>query len=275
MADLDISNISRKISEYFVNGIPVMGQFLIKVILALVIYVILAKLITLFCRSLEKQMIKSAIPKETRTFLNSFGKVALHVLVIFVIAGQIGIKESSVAAILASAGIGIGLALQGGLSNLSAGVVIILAKPFVAGDYIIESTNNYEGTVRKIELYYTTLATFDNQMVVIPNSILAGKTIINVTAMEERRLEIILNIYYESDLKAAKATLLEILNDEEGIIQEREINVFVEVLGAQTIQLGLWAWVKNDDYNKVRWEINEKIKAAFDQGRIEMCHMHQ
>ena len=272
MEDLDINSIPERISEYFTNGIPVIGQFLVKVILALIIYFILAKLIKLFCRFLEKQMIKSAIPKETRTFLNSFSKVALHVLVIFVIAGQVGIKESSVAAILASAGIGIGLALQGGLSNLAAGVIIILAKPFVASDYIIESTNNYEGAVKKIELYYTTLATFDNQMVVIPNSILAGKTIINVTAMEERRLEIILDIYYEADLNKAKATLLKILNGDEGIIQEREINVFVEALGTQTVQLGLWAWVTNDDYDDVRWRINEKIKEAFDQGDIEICH---
>ena len=266
------STVITSISEYFKKDIPVVGQFVLKMIMALIVYLILAKIIKWSCRTLEKRLIKSAIPKEMRTFLTSFSKVALHVVVIFTIAGQLGVKESSVMAILASAGIGIGLALQGGLSNLAAGVIIILAKPFVAGDYITESVHSYEGTVKKIELYYTTLATFDNQMVVIPNSVLAGNTIINVTAMEERRLEIIFGIYYESDLQKAKDILLTILKNDSGVIQDRDINVFVEELGPQAVRIGLWAWVKNEDYYNIRWEINEKIKEAFDQGHIEICH---
>ena len=267
-----IANIPKQISEYFKKDIPIVGQFILKMLIALIVYLILAKIIKWACRVLEKRLIKSAIPKETRTFLTSFSKVALHVIVIIVIAGQLGVKESSVMAILASAGIGIGLALQGGLSNLAAGVIIILAKPFVAGDYIIESVQSYEGTVKKIELYYTTLATFDNQMVVIPNSVLAGNTIINVTAMEERRLEIIFGIYYESNLQRAKEILFSILKADPGILQDRDINVFVEELGSDSVKIGFWAWVKNDDYYDIRWEINEKIKEAFDQGHIEICH---
>jgi Small-conductance mechanosensitive channel len=272
MKDLSFNAISEMIFKYLEDDIPAIGRFVFKMALALLVYFILSKIIKWICNTIEKNLIKSAIPKETRTFLTSFSKVALHVVVIMMIAGQLGAKESSVMAILASAGIGIGLALQGGLSNLAAGVVIILAKPFVAGDYITESANNYEGTVKKIELYYTTLATFDNQMVVIPNSVLAGNTIVNVTAMEHRRLEIIFGIYYESNLQVAKDILFSILRNDEDIIQDKEINVFVEELGAQSVQIGLWAWVKNSDYFDVRWKINEKIKEAFDQGHIAICH---
>lgn len=272
MADIDVNKIIKGISDFFDSDSKNIGHFLAKVAVALVVYIIAARLINWFCRMLEKRLIKSAIPKETRTFLSSVSKVALHLLVILLIAAQLGISETSVAALVASAGVAIGLALQGGLSNLAAGAVIILAKPFVAGDYIIESTHNYEGTVKKIELYYTTIATYDNQLVVIPNSVLGGNTIVNATAMEERRLEIIFGIYYESDLKKAKEILRSILEDDEEINHDKDIEVFVEELATDAVKIGFWAWVKSDDYFDMRWKINEKIKEAFDQGHIEICH---
>ena len=272
MSNLNINKIAEKITNFFESDSKNIGHFVAKVAIALIAYMIATKLINWICKVLEKHMIKSAMPKETRTFLTSVSKVAMHLLVILIIAAQLGINETSVAALVASAGVAVGLALQGGLSNLAAGAVIILAKPFVAGDYIIESTHNYEGTVKKIELYYTTLATFDNQMVVVPNSVLAGNTIVNATAMAERRLEIIFGIYYESDLKKAKEIIRSILDNDDEINHDKEINVFVEELASDSVKLGFWAWVSSEDYFDVRWKINEKIKEAFDQGHIEICH---
>lgn len=272
MSNINITRIAKDLTSFFEGDSKNIGYFLTKVAVALIVYIIAVKLIKWFCSLLEKRLIKSALPIETRTFLTSVSKVALHILVILFIAAQLGINETSVAALVASAGVAIGLALQGGLSNLAAGAVIILAKPFVAGDYITESTHNYEGTVKKIELYYTTLATYDNRMVIIPNSVLAGNTIINTTAMAERRLEIIFGIYYESDLKQAKTIIRLILDNDEEINHKKEIEVFVEELAPDAVKIGFWAWVKSEDYFDVRWKINEKIKEAFDQGHIEICH---
>jgi len=272
MLSQNISKMVQDITKFFDSDSQNIGHFLIKVVIALIVYLIAVKLIKGLCKVLEKYLIKSAMPKETRTFLTSVGKVILHILVILLIAGQLGINETSVAALIASAGVAIGLALQGGLSNLAAGAIIILAKPFVAGDYIIGSNHNYEGTVKKIELYYTTIATYDNQLVVIPNSILGANAIVNTTAMEERRLEIIFSIYYEADLDKTKEILRLILANDDEINHDKEIEVFVEELGSDTVKIGFWAWVKSDDYHKMRWKINGKIKEAFDQGHIEMCH---
>jgi len=272
MANLNVNQIAEDISNFFDNDSQNIGHFLIKVGIALVAYFIAAKLIGWLCKGMEKRLIKSAMPKETRTFVSSLAKVGLHILVLLFIAAQLGINETSVAALVASAGVAIGLAIQGGLSNLAAGAIIILAKPFVAGDYIIESTNGKEGTVKKIELYYTTLETYDNEMVVIPNSILAGNIIVNTTATDERRLEIIFGIYYESDVKKAKEILRDILENDEEITRKKDIKVFVEELATDCVKLGFWAWVKSENYFDMWWKINEKIKEAFDQGHIELFH---
>ena len=267
-----ISKIFEDIMAFFESDSTSIGHFMAKVAVALIIYIVAAKLIKWACRILEKRLIKSPMPKETRTFLVSVSKIASHILVILFIASRLGINETSVAALLASAGVAIGLALQGGLSNLAAGAVIILVKPFVAGDYIVETSHGYEGEVEKIELYYTTIITYDNRSVVIPNSILGSDIIVNETAMEERRLEIIFGIYYESDLKKAKAILRSILENDDEINQKKDIKVFVDELAPDAVKIGFWAWVKSDDIFDVTWKINEKIKEAFDQGHIEICH---
>ena len=272
MSNLNVNQIAEDISDFFDSDSKNVGHFLAKVAIALIVYLVAAKLIRLFCDALKKPLKKSAMPVETRTFLSSLIKVGLHILVILFIAAQLGISETSVAALVASAGVAIGLALQGGLSNLAAGAVIVLAKPFVAGDYIVETASNREGTVKKIELYYTTIETYDNEMVVIPNSILASNTIVNTTATEERRLEIIFGVYYESDIKQAKAILRSILENDDEINHEKEIHVFVEELATDCVKLGFWAWVKSEDYFDMSWKLNEKIKEAFDQGHIELFH---
>ena len=269
---MKITEVFNSVVSFLESDSKSIGHFLAKVAIALLVYFIAAKLIKGICKLLERRLIKSPMPVETRTFLSSVVKVALHLLVVLLIAASLGVNETSVAALLASGGVALGLALQGGLSNLAAGSIIILTKPFVAGDYIIESTHGYEGTVNKIELYYTTIETYDNQMVVIPNAILGDNIIINTTAVEERRLEIVFGIYYESDLKKAKAILRQILEEDDEIIRKDDIEVFVEELSPDAVRIGFWAWVKSDCHVEMGWKINEKIKEAFDQGHIEICH---
>ena len=130
---------------------------------------------------------------------------------IFNIAISLGVKESSVAALLGTAGVTVGLALQGGLANLAGGVLLLMFKPFVVGDYIIQDqANGCEGTVAKIEICYTTLLSIDNKKIVVPNGTLSNSTIINVTAKENRKLEIKVGISYEADIRKAKKVLEDI-----------------------------------------------------------------
>jgi len=260
------------ISKYLDKQLPEVGKFFLGVILAIIAYYIGSNLIKWVCRVFKKNLAKTSAPVEAITFITSFAKAVLYILLIFTIAMQLGVKESSVAALLASGGVALGLALQGGLSNLSAGVIILFMKPFVAGDYIIESSGGNEGTVKRIELYYTTLTTFDNRMVMIPNSSLANSMVTNVTAMNERRLEIIVGVSYEADLRRAKDILLLLLQQDADILSDMEINIFVDSLDQNAVRIGFRAWVATDNYMNAKWRLNEKIKLSFEQAGIEIYH---
>lgn len=257
---------------YFKKQLPEAGGVFLTVTLAIAAYYIGSKLIKWICGVLKKYLAKSNAPLEAITFLTSFAKTVLYILLVFSIATRVGVKESSVAALLASGGLAFGLALQGGLSNLAAGIIILLVKPFVAGDYIIESNGGNEGTVKKIEMYYTTLTTYDNRMVVIPNSALAGSTITNVTAMDERKLQSIIGISYEADLRRAKEILLALLQSDADVLADREMKIFVDSLDETSVKLGFRVWVKTDCYGDAKWRLNEKIKVSFDQAGIEIYH---
>ena len=203
-------------------------------------------------------------------FLTSFVKTALYFLLIVSIAVRFGIKESSIAALLASGGVAIGLALQGGLSNLAGGVIIMLLRPFTVGDYIIENTNSQEGTVVKIDLFYTTLSTVDNRRITIPNGNITNSSIVNVTSQDKRKLEIKVMIGYQSDLKKAKGILETLLHADPAIMSEQEMLVFVDELADDGVILGLRAWVKTEDYWPAKWRLNEEIKLTFDEEDIDI-----
>ena len=203
-------------------------------------------------------------------FVSSVVKAALYCLLVISIATSFGVKESSIAALVASGGVAVGLALQGGLSNLAGGVIILLLKPFVVGDYIIENTDKQEGTVVRIDLFYTTLSTVDNKRITIPNGTLTSASIVNVTAQDKRQLDLKIQISYGSDLKKAKVILENMLYGDASILHDDGIQVFVDELAADGVVLGLRAWVGSADYWPTRWRLNEKIKLTFDEEGIEL-----
>ena len=181
---------------------------------------------------------------------------------------QLGLKEASVAAVIASMGVGLSLALQGGMANLAGGMLILILKPFSLGDYIIESVGKYEGTVKKIDMFYTTVSTVDNRLVIIPNGQLTNNSIINVTAQDKRQLEIKVGISYDDDIRRAKSIIEELLKKQEYIMSDQDMSIFVDELGESSVVIGLRAWVPTDKYWKTKWEMNEKIKLAFDEAGI-------
>ena len=184
------------------------------------------------------------------------------------IVTSLGVEPASIAALLASGGVAIGLALQGSLSNFAGGVLILLLKPFVVGDYIIEDTNKNEGTVKEIQIFYTKLATVDNKTIVIPNGTLANTSLTNVTAKDERRLDLTVGISYEADLKAAKETIEKILREDESVLQTEELIVYVDSLADSAVMIGSRCWVKTNEYWPARWRILEKIKLTLDENEI-------
>lgn len=244
------------------------GSFLIKAVFCIAVYLIGRKVIGWLVRTVRKMLEKSSVSAGAVTFVSSAVKIILYGILILWIAIQFGVKESSVAALVASAGVGIGLALQGGLSNLAGGFLILFFHPFQVGDFIITQGN--EGTVRKIELLHTTLQTMDNRRIIVPNGNLANNVIVNVTASDKRRLEIKVGISYEDDVRKAKEILERLIREEEQSLSGEEHQVFVSELSDSSVVMGIRFWVNTDQYYPVMWRMNEKIKEEFDREGIHI-----
>ena len=254
--------------KYIQENIPSLIGFGFQVILSLIFFFIGRMLIS-WIRKLTRTMLqRSSADKGVEQFVDSLLKFGLNAILIFTIATKFGVDTASVAAIIASAGVAAGLALQGSLSNFAGGVLILLLKPFVVGDYIIEDNNGNEGTVQEIQMFYTILLTMDNRSVIIPNGMLTNNSLTNVTQMDERRLEVKVSISYESDLRRAKEILRELMEQESRINQEREQLIFVSELGADGVEIGMRCWVKTDEYWPVKWQMLENIKLTFDEEGI-------
>ena len=249
---------------------PMIIQFALRVVLALVVFWIGSRLIKWVRKLVARSLDRSNVDKGVEQFIDSLLKFLLYFLLVFSIGTRFGLNATSVAAVLASAGVAIGLALQGSLSNFAGGVLILLLKPFVVGDYIIEDSNKQEGTVTEIQIFYTKLATVDNKVIVIPNGALANNSLTNVTAQTERRLDLSVGISYESDLKKAKEVIEALLLNDECVLKEKEIAVFVDSLGDSAVVIGARSWVKSQDYWTTRWRLLENMKIALEENGISI-----
>lgn len=254
--------------QYLQDHIPNLISFAIEIVLALIFF-FLGRIAIKWIRKLTRKMLeRSNVDKGVETFVDSLLKFMLYGILLFTIATKFGFDTASVAALIASAGVAVGLAVQGSLSNFAGGILILLLKPFVVGDYIIEDNHGDEGTVKEIQLFYTKLLTFDNRTVVIPNGMLTNNSLTNVTHMDERKLELKVSISYESDLLKAKAVLADLIRKESRIMQDKEHRIFVDELGDDGVILGMRCWVSTEDYWNVRWDMLERIKLTFDRESI-------
>ncbi|MBR3607524.1 MAG: mechanosensitive ion channel [Lachnospiraceae bacterium] len=245
-------------------------DFGLKVLLAVLILIFGLQFIKIFRKIIKKSLNKANADLGVTQFIDSFVKIGLYVVLIMIIATGFGVNVTSVIAVLGSAGVAVGLALQGSLSNLAGGVLILILKPFKVGDYIIEDANKNEGTVTEIQIFYTKLTTGDNRVIILPNGSLANTSLTNVTQAPYRRLELIVGISYESDLKKAKQLLSQMIDEDEKVIQEKDKNVYVDMLDQSSVNLGIRCWFLKEDYLEGKWRLTEQIKLIFDENNISI-----
>lgn len=266
---MEMKNWIETLTAYVDHTIPAAALTLtMKIVTCLLVYVIGTRLIGVLSKSVRKAMEKSRLRAGIVTFVASLVKIVSYSVLILWIAVQFGVKESSIAALVASGGVGIGLALQGGLSNLAGGVQILLLQPFQIGDYIM--TQGCEGTVKKIEILHTTLMTIDNKKIIVPNGSLANNVIVNVTGADKRQLEMKVGISYEDDVKTAKRVLEHLIKEEKRILDGDGYQVFVSELGEMSVLMGFRCWVDADQYFPVLWSMNERIKEEFDRAGLHI-----
>ncbi len=240
------------------------------ILLALIVLFVGTKLVKWILKLTEKSFSKGRLEPIVIKFLLSLIKFLLYALIIIVIIGILGIPTSSFIAALSAAGLAVGLALQGSLSNFAGGVLILLFKPFKIGDYIKEDTHSNEGVVVGIDLFYTKLQTPDNKCIVVPNGTLANSSLTNFTQQKKRRVDIKVGISYDSDIKLAKDTLLEVMHSYDKVLKDEEITVYVDELAESQVTIGARAWAATDDYWTTRWDLLEQFKAALEEKGIEI-----
>lgn len=267
----EAKNLVDRYQQYFSDYLPGLTRFGLRVVIALLVFIGGRKVIQWVVNLIKASMQKASVDKGVIQFTGSLLRVVLYALLVFNIATNFGVKESSVAALLGTAGVTVGLALQGGLANIAGGIMLLIFKPFQVGDYIIiAQQNDCEGTVYKMEICYTTLISIDNKHIVIPNGTLSSSIITNVTARDLRKLEIKVGISYDADIKKAKAILEDILHNDEDTRDDEGMVVFVDELGESAVIMGLRVWVATEKYWPARWRLNELIKEAFDANGIEI-----
>lgn len=240
----------------------------IRLIIALLIFLIGKKIIKHFVKVIKKSLEKANLEEGTIHFLSSFIYIVGMVILIFIVAGYLKFSTGPIVAALGSAGLAIGLALQGSLANFAGGVLILVMKPFRVGDYICALGS--EGVVTKIDIVYTTLCTSDNKSIVIPNGSLSNTQIINVTKESKRRVDLAIGIDYGEDIRRVKKILMETAGKHELVLKDEEIQVFVQDFDSSAISMGIRVWTATENYWTVKWDLQEQIKIVFDANKVSI-----
>lgn len=259
------------IIEKFLKELPEKAWNLgVRVLLSIIVLFIGIQVIKLIRKIVKNSLSRGNADKGVVQFADSFVKASLYTLLIITIASGFGLDAASILALLGSAGVAIGLAIQGSLANFIGGVLILLLKPFKVGDYIKEDSGGNEGTVTTIELFYTKLTTPDNKVIVLPNGTLANSSLTNVTACDSRRMDLIVGIAYDSDIRQAKEVLQQVLEEDEAVLKDKDHFVYVDELAESAVNIGIRCWFSMDDFWQGKWRVTENVKYALDEAGINI-----
>ena len=264
---LDLDSVRKSILsvvyEYLGRTGVLFMEFLGNCVIALLILIIGLKLSNYVVKLCKRVFERSKMDLMIQTFLLSCMRIGLKILVVFIAVQQVGVQASSIIAVIGSAGLAVGLSLQGSLSNIAGGVILLVVKPFQVGDYILEESSGKEGTVQSIGIMYTKLSSMDNKAILIPNGNLSNASITNVTNQDKRRVDLLVGIEYSEDIKKVKEILSEVIESEPVLLKEDPVKVYVSDFRESCIDIGIRYWVRTEDYWESRWRVLEKIKYAF------------
>lgn len=245
--------------------LPTIVTRLIGIIILLIIWPKITKMIL---GGVERVLDGKKVEPLLKSFTMSILKTLLYIVLFFLVIGILGIKATSLLTVLGTAGLAIGLALQGSLTNLAGGVLILFFKPFVKGDYIVSGA--LSGTVDKIQILYTCLITPDNRVIVIPNGQLANGAITNVSRMPIRRLDLMFSVSYDTSIPKVKEVLNKVAKEHPKVLQDRAFNIRLSVQNASSLDFICRVWVKSEDYWNTKFDFMEIVKEEFDKNNIEI-----
>ena len=245
-----------------------MSSFGISLFIALFILVIGRQVVKILIKVISSALERSNTEDTVRIFVTNLLNTLLTIVVFIAAINQLGIQTTSIIAVLGAAGLAIGLALQGSLSNFAAGILIVIYRPYKVGDYI--QADNHLGTVDDIQIFSTVLKTPDNKLVIVPNGSIMNGSIVNFSNQDKRRVDIIASCSYEDDIDKVKSVLADILSKDDRILSEPMPRIAVSELADSSVNLIVRPWVKNSDYIDVYYSLLEEIKKRFDQEGISI-----
>lgn len=236
------------------------------VIVALIIFFVGKMLISLINTLLAKMLERRNIDPTIQSFLKSFVNVLLIILLLITTVSALGVNTTSFAALLASAGVAVGMALSGNLQNLAGGILILLFRPYRVGDYI--NAQGFEGKVKEIQIFHTILLTYDNREVFIPNGAMSSGNITNLSTTSERRYDLVISVEYGEDIEKVRRVLLDIVSNDSRILQTPEPVIILDQLAASSVDVRCRIWVNTADYWSVANELTEKVYNEFNRQHI-------
>lgn len=272
LESVSAENASAILNDYVI-------PFGMKLIVAIIIYVVGKIVVNILIGVLGKLLSKSKYDPMLVDFLKAIARSVLMLFVIIAAIGHLGVDTTSLIAILGAAGLAIGLSLQGSLSNFAAGVMLLIFRPFKAGDFV--DAGGDSGTVKNISIFTTLLVTPDNKEIIVPNGAIYSNNITNYSAKDTRRVDMVFGIGYGDDLKKAKALLEEIVSQDERILKEPGTQIAVSELGDSSVNFVVRPWVNSADFWAVKFDTTEAVKLRFDAEGISIpfpqmdVHVHK
>jgi small conductance mechanosensitive channel len=258
---MDLSNIIPKLQEWA-------AFYSLKIVAAVAIFIVGRWIAKLLRNLVERIMTKGKVDETLVKFVGNITYVVLIVIVVIAALNQLGVQTTSFIAIIGAAGLAIGLALQGSLANFAAGVLMIIFRPFKLGDYVEGA--GAAGTVEEISIFTTHLKSPDNKTIIIPNAKITGDNIINYSAKDSRRLDLVFGVSYNDDLQKVKAVLYDILKNDDRILKDPAPTIGVLELADSSVNFAVRPWVRTGDYWTLFFDLKEKIKERFDAEGISI-----
>lgn len=260
-----LTDVWKAITDFYqANGPEYLNRFFYMILILVLGYY----LVRFSASAIEKGIIKTKVDKSVRTFTVNVYKTLGYLFVIIACLSQLGIDTTALAAALAAIGLAIGLSLQGTLSNLAAGLVIVLFKFFKAGHYV--EIAGVGGFVEEVSIFTTQLRTPDNKGVILPNNKIISEKIINYSKNKTRRMDIVIGVSYASDLKMVRSVIQKVLNEEKRLLKEPKADIVVGELADSSVNFFVRPWVNSGEFLSVKFSLLEKLKTEFDKNKIEI-----
>jgi small conductance mechanosensitive channel len=247
-------------------------EFGAKLIFAALLVFVGSKLINAFLKFVCKSIWYEKIDVNIQAFIKSFVKLLLYTIMLISAAAILGIPAASLITMLASAGVAVGLALQGALSNLAGGLMILFFKPFKVGDMI--EADGHNGVVSGITVFYTILTTVDNKKITLPNGSLTNSSVVNYSASPTRRVDFVFSVDYSSDVDNVKKILMDVIAKNEKVLDTPEPVARLKKHNDSSLDFAVWVWCNSEDYWSVYFDMTEQVKKAFDKNGIDIPYPH-